>query len=68
MILCYACNQWRPGDVAPFALCDECKQPERQRERDLRHARVMLSSYWMMKPAEQDGLRTIAHGESEAGQ
>jgi hypothetical protein len=25
MILCYSCNQYKPGDVAPFAICDECR-------------------------------------------
>lgn len=25
MIQCYNCNQWKSGEVAPFAICDDCK-------------------------------------------
>ncbi len=31
MILCYSCNQYKPGDVAPFAICDECKAGAEQK-------------------------------------
>lgn len=63
MIFCYACNQWKPGDIAPFAICDECQSPEKRRQREKRHAQEMLPLYWQMKPIEQDGIRDVAKSE-----
>lgn len=30
MIFCYACNQWKPGEIAPFAICADCKEGKTQ--------------------------------------
>ena len=63
MILCYACNEWKPGEVAPFAICEDCKRPEKRRERELRQAGRMISLYWQLKPIEQDGIRAVVNDE-----
>lgn len=57
MIICYAFNKWKPGNVAPFAICDDCKRPESV-DRDLAR-RLRLANYWKLKPVEQAGVRLI---------
>ncbi len=57
MIICYACNQWKPGDVAPFAICEDCKRPEAV-DRDLARS-LQLARYWQLDPVVQDGIRAI---------
>jgi hypothetical protein len=32
MIQCYNCNEWKPGEIAPFAICDDCKKPKTKQQ------------------------------------
>ena len=58
MIICYACNQWKPGDISPFAICEDCKRPEAV-DRDLAR-RLQLARYWQLDTVKQNAIFLIA--------
>lgn len=54
MIVCYACNEWKPGDVALFAICDDCKSGTVPPPN--------IRNFWIQPPEKQARL-IVQYGE-----
>lgn len=73
MITCYGCNQEKPGDPAPFAICDDCKtgteptpethKPFTELDPPKRNKELVMSVQWIQKVENSNCQQMMGNGK-----